>query len=310
VLRHWAITVTAVLALTGRVEHGSLFAQSPRPAFRAGVDLVSLSVTVIDPAQRYVTDLTRDDFEVFENGSPQRLTFFARTDVPLAMALLLDTSASMEEALPAAQEAAIGFIRELGPADVATVIDFDSRVNIAQDFTSNAANLERAILRTSADGSTALYNAVYVALKELNRIRVQDDAPRRRAIILLSDGEDTASLVEFDEVLDLASRSDTAIYAIRLSAGADPRPRGRRPDATFILRQLTQQTGGRAFFPLRTAELADVYGDIRHELSSQYSLAYESNSPRADRRFRRITVRVNRAGATIRTRQGYYAAGD
>ncbi len=308
-LQRWTAAVAATVVLSWSVEPGGLSAQAQRPAFRAGVDLVSLSVTVIDPEQRYLTDLTRDDFEIFENGVRQRLTFFGQTDVPLALALLLDTSASMEGALATAQEAAIGFIRQLEPRDLATVIDFDSRVSILQEFTNNYAELERAIRRTSAGGSTTLYNAVYIALKSLNTMRLPEEerALRRRAIILLSDGEDTASLVGFDEVLDLASRSDIVIYAIGLG-GQQPVARGSYQDAPFILRQLAQHTGGRGFFPLRAIDLADVYGDIRRELSSQYSLAYQSTNAQDDGQFRRVAVRVNRAGAIARTRPGYYAA--
>jgi Ca-activated chloride channel homolog len=308
VLQAWIAAVAAVVALIWGVERAPLSAQPQRPAFRAGVDLVSLSVTVVDSEQRYVTDLDRDDFDVFENGVRQRLTFFGQTDVPLALALLLDTSASMEGSLATAQEAAIGFIRQLEARDLATVIDFDSRVSILQEFTNNYAELDGAIRRTSAGGSTALYNAVYIALKTLNTMRLPEEegALRRRAIILLSDGEDTASLVGFDEVLDLASRSDIVIYAIGLG-GREPIARGSFQDAPFILRQLAQHTGGRAFFPLRAIDLAEVYGDIRRELSSQYSLAYQSSNPQADGEFRRVAVRVNRAGTIARTRPGYYA---
>ena len=137
------------------------------PAFRGGVDLVSLNVTVVDAMAHYVTDLEQDDFSVFEDGVKQDVTFFNKTNLPIALAVLLDTSASMDTKLPTAQEAAIGFVRRLRPQDLAEVIDFDSRVNIAAPFTDNAGELEQAIRKTSAGGSTSLYNAVYNALKDL-----------------------------------------------------------------------------------------------------------------------------------------------
>jgi len=281
-----------------------------RPAFRAGVDLVSLSVTVSAPGQRYVAGLSRDDFTVIENGVRQDLTFFATTGVPLALALLIDTSASMDEALGTAQEAAIGFARQLGRADIATVVDFDSTVQIAQGFTNDGRALESAIRRTAAGGSTALYNAVYIALKELNKLIPEHDSevPRRRAMIVLSDGDDTSSLVDFEQVLDLASRSDTVIYSIGLGQQA---PGGLRNNQTgeFVLRRLAEQTGGRAFFPQLARDLAAVYQSIRDELSSQYSLAYESTAAARDGQWRRVTVRVNRPSVMVRTRQGYYAPG-
>ena len=189
-----------------------------RAPFRSGVDVIGMNVTVTDASRHYVTDLDRQDFQIFEDGRPQEVTFFRKGSLPLALALLIDTSASMEQNLDVAQEAAVGFVRALAPADVASVIDFDSRVQVRQDFTADRNALEHAIRQTSAGGSTALYNAVYIALKELNKT-IRDEPlaeSRRRAIVILSDGEDTSSLVGFDEVLDLAARSDTAIYAIGL----------------------------------------------------------------------------------------------
>jgi Ca-activated chloride channel homolog len=299
--------VVAILAL-GTTGFVNVRAQTYRPIFRVGVDIVSLNVTVTDAARRYVGDLNRDDFVVLEEGAPQNVVFFRKTDVPLALALLLDTSASMEPALATAQEAAIGFARQLGPADVAMLIDFDSKVQVLAHFTSDRSELEEAVRRTMAGGSTSLYNAVYVALKELSRIKLEDEQQglRRRAIILLSDGEDTSSLVSFDELLDLASRSDTMIYTIGLGS-ADSSGRRTFQDAQFVLRRLAQQTGGRAFFPQAARELTGVYGEIRDELSSQYLLAYESGSQK-NGQWRRVNVRVNRPNVMVRARQGYYAA--
>jgi Ca-activated chloride channel homolog len=300
--------IVAVLALgtTSQVRAG---AQGSRPIFRGGVDIVPLSVTVTDADRRYVGDLARDDFVVLEEGMPQNVVFFRKTDVPLALALLIDTSASMEQALATAQEAAIGFARQLGPADVATVIDFDSRVQVLADFTSDRGALEDAVRRTVAGGSTSLYNAIYIALKELSRIKLEDEKQglRRRAIVMLSDGEDTSSLVSFDEVLDSASRSDTMIYTIGL--GGAEAPARRAQDPQFVLRRLAQQTGGRAFFPQAAKDLAGVYREIRDELSSQYLLAYESGS-RRNGQWRRVNVRVNRPNVTVRARQGYFAPTD
>ena len=142
-----------------------------RPSFQAGVDIVSINVTVIDEGGRYITDLDVEDFGVFENGIQQDLTFFTREQLPIALALLIDTSASMERRLSTAQEAAIGFARQLRQADLASVIDFDNRVNILQEFTNKPDALERAIRRTSAGGSTSLHNAIYIALKELQKNR-------------------------------------------------------------------------------------------------------------------------------------------
>src|SRR5258705_9591959 len=142
---------------------GQAPARPQQPSFRVGVELVSLNVTVFDGTQKYVTDLAADDFSVFEDGVKQDVTFFNRTNLPIALALLIDTSASMETKLATAQEAAVGFAKRLRQQDLAEGIDFDSRVIVLQNFTNSANELESAIKKTSAGGSTSLYNAVYIA---------------------------------------------------------------------------------------------------------------------------------------------------
>jgi Ca-activated chloride channel family protein len=278
-----------------------------RPTFSTGIEVVSLNVTVTDSTNRYVTDLDESMFEIFEDGVLQDVKYFNRSNQPIALALLLDTSASMEERLTTAQEAAVGFAQRVRQADVAEVIDFDSRVEIIQPFTNDPVILERAIRSTAAGGSTALYNAIYISLKELKKIQARTpDEVRRQAIIVLSDGEDTSSLVTFDEVLDLAKRSETAIYSIGLRSRDQQSARGFR-EAEFALRQLSEETGGRVFFTNSIEELAGVYGQIADELSSQYSIGYTSKNGRRDGSWRRIVVRVNRPNARPRTKQGYYA---
>jgi Ca-activated chloride channel family protein len=282
---------------------------APQVPFRAGVELVSLNVTVTDGTQKYVTDLAPEDFQVYEDGVKQEVTFFNKTNLPIALALLLDTSASMESKLPTAQEAAIGFAKKLRAQDLAEVIDFDSRVVVLQNFSNALSDLEQAIHKTSAGGSTSLYNAVYIALKDLKKVVARNtEEIRRQAIIVLSDGEDTSSLLPFEEVLDLAKRSETAIYSIGLRTpdGPGTTTKGFK-EAEFVLRQFSQETGGRAFFPSQLSDLAGVYGQIADELSSQYTVGYTSRNPKRDGSWRRIVVRVNRPSLTARTKLGYFA---
>jgi Ca-activated chloride channel homolog len=284
-----------------------LAAQQP-PSFRAGVDLVSLNVTVTE-GSKYVTDLNQEDFSVYEDGVKQDVTFFNRSNLPIALALLLDTSASMESKLQTAQDAAIGFAKKLRPQDLAEVIDFDSRVVVLQNFTNSAGDLENSIRKTSAGGSTSLYNAIYIALKDLKKVVAKSpDEIRRQAIVVLSDGEDTSSLLPFEEVLDLAKRSETAIYSIGLRAGEGPATTTRGfKEAEFVLRQFSQETGGRSFFPNQLSDLNTVYGQIADELSSQYIVGYTSRNPKRDGAWRRIVVRVNRPSTQARTKLGYFA---
>jgi Ca-activated chloride channel homolog len=281
-------------------------AQAPiQPSFRTGVDLVSLNVTVSESGH-YVTDLEQADFNVYEDGVQQNVTFFNKTNLPIALAVLLDTSASMDTKLPTAQEAAIGFAKRLRKQDLAEVIDFDNRVSVLQAFTNSSQQLEQAIRRTSAGGSTSLYNAVYIALKDLKKAVAKNaDEIRRQAIIVLSDGEDTSSLLPFEEVLDLAKRSETAIYSIGLR---DNDSGGTKlfKEAEFVLKQFSQETGGRAFFPNQISELTNVYGQISDELSSQYTVGYTSKNPKRDGAWRKVVVRVNRPNNTARTKLGYF----
>lgn len=284
--------------------------QAPAPqqsqVFRAGVDIVSLNVTAVTGQNHYVTDLAESDFSVFEDGAKQELTFFNHGNLPVALSLLIDTSASMEQRMGIAQEAAIGFARRLHESDLAQVLDFDNRVEVAQDFTNNVAALEKAIRGTAAGGSTSLHNAVYIALKELAKIKAKSaDDVRRQAIVVLSDGEDTSSLVSYEEVLDLAKRSETAIYTIGLKPQETTALKGFR-EAEFVLRQFAQETGGRAFFPARTEDLKDVYGQIGDELSSQYTLGYASRNSRRDGAWRRVVVQIARPNVVVRTKRGYF----
>ena len=321
---HLALVVAAVLGATGLGAWGTGLDQnvirdpppsqsspsqsSPQqPAFRAGIDVVSLNVTVTDAASKYVTSLDQDDFSVFEDGVKQDVTFFTKTNIPIALSLMLDTSASMDSKLQTAQEAAVGFVRRLRPQDLAEVIDFDSRVSILAPFTGVGADLEQAIRKTSAGGSTSLYNAIYIALKDLKKIVAKNvEEIRRRAIVVLSDGEDTSSLLPFDEVLDLAKRSETVIYAIGLRGNEATESKGFK-EAEFTLRQLSQETGGRAFFFNQIADLSKVYSEISEELSSQYTVGYTSKNARRDGGWRRVVVRVNGKPLQARTKQGYFA---
>jgi Ca-activated chloride channel family protein len=291
-----AATACALLTAVG------LAAQQGR--FRAGVEIVSLSVTVTD-GPKYVTGLEQEDFDVFEDGAKQSISFFSHLQQPVALAILLDTSNSMEDKIGTAQEAAIGFVRRMKKNDAIEVIEFNSQVRIPQPFTNDVNALERAIRATTVNGSTSLYNAIYVSLKQLKDERARSaEEIRRQAIIVLSDGDDTSSVIEYDDVLDLAKRSETAIYAIGLRQPETGR--GKFKEAEFVLRQLSQETGGRVFFPTSVSELPKIYEQISEELASQYSIGYSSKNPMKNGAWRRIEVRVNKPGLLARTRRGYY----
>ena len=291
------VAVTALVCVEAR----------QRPSFRSAIDLVLLNVTVTAPGGRYVYDLSADDFQVFEDGRPQEVTFFSPATVPLSVSLVLDTSSSMDDEMAWSKQAAMDFVARLRPADLAEVISFDSKVEVLQPMTSDRQALAAAIQRMRAGGATSLYNAVYIALRQFEKAKPATDADiRRQVILVLSDGEDTSSLITLEQLLDTAKRSQTAIYTVGL--GLEPQTSiTKRTDGEFSLRQLARETGGRLFVPKRPTELSDVYTQIANELTSQYAIGYFSNNVRADGRWRSVAVRVAQPNLQARTRGGYYA---
>jgi Ca-activated chloride channel homolog len=284
-------------------------AQAPAP-FRSGTELVVLQVSVVDPERRPVSGLHEDDFGVFEEGRSQAISLFASTNAPLDLMLLLDTSVSMSERMAATQEAAINFVRTLRTEDRGAVVLFNDSVQVAQPLTRERAALEAAIRGASPAGGTALYEALYVALRELARAQRGTDPLRRQALVVLSDGEDTGSRLLFEDVLEEARRNAVTMFTITPSAsGVDAFsgvPLYRRPGAAYEMGQLARETGGRTFAPARIEDLAGVYGEISEELSRQYWLAYVPGPSSGG--FRRLSVRiVGEPTLRARTRTGYYA---
>jgi Ca-activated chloride channel family protein len=276
------------------------------PTFEVGIDVTNLDVSVRE-GRSYVGDLARNDFAVYEDGVRQDVSLFVHEWLPISLTIMIDVSASMSAHLPVAQKAATGFLSTLQPGDKAAVMTFNSRIATLVDFTEDRAALEAAIARTEASGATALHNALYVALKDLARQKTPGQL-RRRAIVLLSDGEDTASLVTDEQVVDLARKTEVGIYAISLRAERDAdHLRQHFSQAAFLLTTLAQESGGRVYFPASLSELDEVYGRIAEELRTLYSIGYVSNNRRRDGKWRRIVVRVpSREGLEVRYKIGYY----
>ena len=279
--------------------------------FRAGVDIVGLNVVVTDGAQKPVNGLQQNDFTVTEDGVPQEVTFFAASAVPLDLAILLDTSASMSDKIQTAQEAAVGFAKRLNPSDRISVVAIKDAVKTLHPLDEDVDGALTAIRETTASGGTALYNALYMSMREMIKQRRGNGDVRRQAIALLTDGDDTASLVSFDDVMDVAKQSGIAVYAITLQSALAARlsaPGRRSPsDSEFAMRALALETGARSFAPTDIAELAGIYGTIAQELANQYSIGYTSKNPRQDGAYRHVVVRVDQPGARTRTRSGYVA---
>ncbi len=282
-------------------------AQAPT-RFRSSVDLVALNIVATDGQGRLITGLNREDFSVSEDGVPQQVSFFAAAPMPIDLVILLDTSSSMSDKIATVQAAAIGFIAAIRAGDRVTVVDIKDNVRVIHPLNEDAPGARAAIQATTPRGNTSLYNGLYMTLRELMKQRASDGDVRRQAIVVLSDGDDTTSLVSYEDVNELARRSGVAIYTITLRSALARNTLARsagNAEAEFSMKELSQLTGARAFFPTAITELAGVYGLIAEELATQYSLGYSPVNPRSDAAFRRIDVRIGRPGIRARTRTGY-----
>jgi Ca-activated chloride channel family protein len=280
-----------------------------RAVFRGGIDLVHLHVTVTDGQEHSVTGLREQDFLVYEDGVRQQVALFSGEGAPLSVLLMIDGSGSMEEMLPAARLAAERVLLALRPGDRARVVAFNDRDSVLQDFTEDRRALSEALGRISAGGATALYRTIYVALKDLRREQ-KDTSARRLAMVLLTDGLDTASSVSDEQLLELARGGEVSIYPISLRPSARVEANAAAfGAASYFLSRLASETGGRAFFASSAGELDGVYARIADEMRAQYSLAYAPPAHRKDG-WRRIVVRTpGRANLQVRHRLGYYSRG-
>jgi VWFA-related protein len=284
--------------------------------FSAGIEMVPLNVTVTDKRQQYVRDLTESDFAVFEDGVRRSIAVFDAGRVPVDLALLLDTSASIRDQIGMIRAAAIGFLNTLGPDDRATVVGFSHRVDVLQPWTGDRIQLESAIRRSSASGGTSLFTALYVALRSFGEARLGDQL-RRQAIVVLSDGDDTSSVVSFDDALETCRRAGVSIYTIRMTrVGLDQnlaltlRRSAKSISPEYVMGTFAKETGARTYTLTKIRELAATYGSIADELSNQYVLGYYPGPRLAGALYRRVAVQVvGRNDAVARTRLGYSIAG-
>jgi len=314
------VKVIAALTVVVGVVSSSAFAQDPlaaqgrTPTFRSASAIVALNVTVQDRGAKFVHDLKPEDFVVYEDGVKQDVQFFESTRVPVDLIVLIDTSLSMRDKLTIVHEAASSFLKTLRPGDRGAVVSFASTVSVLQPLTSDQALLEKAVRSTAPYGETCLNNAVYIALKQFGQATRQEGEVRRQAIVLLSDGADTASLVSFDDVIALSRRTGVNIYTVSLQSQADALQeetwgRRRSETADFAMKSLAKETGAQAFFPAPTG-LKGVYATIASELASQYSIGYVPANGQTDGTFRRVNVQVvTRPDLRSRTRLGYTAEG-
>jgi VWFA-related protein len=292
-----------------------LAAQKPAPAPQAGVESpdtrivlevnrVDVLFTVSDKKGRFVTDLGRNDFEVFENKKPQNiLEFTAESDLPLRLAILIDTSNSIRDRFHFQQEAATRFIDGVirPHADKAAIVSFDTAAELVSDLTDDTDKLNKAVQELRPGGGTALYDAIYFACRD----KLMQDQPRtkfRRAMVILSDGEDNNSRYTRDQALEMAQKADVVIYTISTNITRIP------TDGDKIMKYFASETGGLAFFPFKAEDLSQSFENIANELRHQYMILYRPEPLKTDGLYHTVDIKVRgRKDLVVRARKGYYA---
>jgi VWFA-related protein len=274
--------------------------QESQTTIRAEVALVDVVFTAMDKDGHPVSGLKVDDFQISENREPQKIEYFSAlgkgSEVPLTIALLIDTSGSVKNKLDFEKETAAEFFREvLRPSkDLALIIQFDADVNLVQDFTQKQGDLLHALESLKAGNSTALYDAVYLAAEE----KLQGEVGRK-VMVVITDGDDTSSKVKKEAAIEAAQKHDVIIYGIGVRSN---------DFVPGVLKKFADETGGAFFSPrAQFAEIQAAFRAIGEEIQGQYSLAYSSTNKKKDGTFRSIDLRCKARGVRVRARKGYYA---
>jgi Ca-activated chloride channel family protein len=275
------------------------------------VNVVLVNTTVTDSQGHYVAKLEKEDFRLWEDRIEQKIEYFGSEDIPQTVGIVFDVSASMRNKITVAQEAAMKFLQMGKRDDEFFLIEFNDRAELSKDFTANSARLEKQLLTASPDGNTALYDAIYLALQ-----KVRGGHNPRKALLLITDGEDNWSSYTLSEVKEFLKESDAQLYAIGIenwNSHQHMRPEEERDPriARFVLTELSDLSGGRAFFTMSVADLNDICTRIAIELQSQYILGYVSTNTNKDEKWRKISLKVepatNSARLYVRAKRGYYA---
>ena len=300
-LRVWLTVSALVLAST--------ILSAQQPLFTSGIDLVHLGVTVVGRDGDPVTELTVDDFELYEDGAIQDIQYFSRgmasdaETMPLHLGLMFDASVSMEQEGRFAKTAAIKFLNTLPYAEDMTLVDFDTEVRVGRYGQDDFPRLVERIRNRRPGGLTAFYDALGVYLDGAF------DQDGRKVLLVYSDGEDTRSLLTFPNMLDLVKASDVTIYAIGFQ---EHLPRSNRAIRRMRLEQLADLTGGQCYFPTSLEELDGIYEQITDELDARYSLGYVSANDQTDGTWRDVEIKIKKSRpdlerVKVRNRQGYFA---
>ncbi|MFZ0199364.1 MAG: VWA domain-containing protein [Candidatus Sulfotelmatobacter sp.] len=272
---------------------------------RVGINEVNVVFTVTDKHGKRVTDLKQNDFRIVDDSKPavEVRSFHSETNLPLQVGLLIDASSSVRDRFKFEQESAIEFLNQTirKRYDQAFVVGFDATPEVTQDFTDDTERLGHGVRELRPGGGTALYDALYYACRD-KLLKAPQIGPTRRAIILLSDGEDNQSHVSREEAIEMAQRADAIIYTISTNVS------GTKGAGDKVLERMADATGGRAFFPFQIRDVTNAFGEIQEELRSQYDVSYKPADFKPDGHFRTIEIVANdRKNFKVRARRGYYA---
>ncbi len=287
--------------------------QTPQKDFRIGVnvDLVVVHTSVVDKGGQFVSGLKKDNFKVFEDNIGQDIVSFSQEDVPVSLGIVIDTSGSMRNKIDNVTKAALAFIKASNPDDQEFLIGFNDEVELLEDYTNDIDTISDSLNNTIVTGGTALYDAIYLAVQ-----KAQNGIKPKKALILITDGEDRDSYYSLDEMVAKVQESDVQIYSIGFlneipEKGLFGRWSKSEPEkARDALQRISEETGAKAFFPKNVSDIHTIVAEIAHELRSQYSISYISSNAARDGAWRRIRVALNSpsgSGLHVRYRAGYFA---
>ena len=268
------------------------------------VDEVNVVFTVIDKRGKFVNDLKKDDFRVMDDSKPAQSirSFRSETNLPLRVGLLVDASNSIRDRFKFEQEAAIEFLNQIiHQQDQAFVLGFDTTPEVTQNFTNNTEALSRGVRMLRPGGGTAMYDAIYYACRDEIMAKDKGNIETRRAIILLSDGDDNQSRVSREEAVEMAQKAEVIIYTISTNSS------GMRLKGDKVLEHFADETGGRSFFPFKVQDVSDAFLQIQDELRSQYAISYKPADLQPNGKYHGIQILADNKKYKVRARKGYYA---
>jgi VWFA-related protein len=276
--------------------------------FSVGTKLVVCHTTVMDKSGHLITNLTKDQFTVLENGAPQEIRNFKREDVPVAMGLIVDNSGSMREKRAKVEAASLALVKDSNPDDEVFVVNFNDEAYLdlphQKDFTSDIKEMEEALTRIDSRGGTAMRDAIRMSIDHLKEKAHKD----KKVLVVVTDGNDNSSVISLENLVKAAQQSETLIYGVGLLGDEERREAAR---ATRALKSLGEATGGAVFFPKELSEVDKIAHQVAHDIRNQYTIEYSPSNTNMDGTFRQIKILVKAPGnPSVRTRSGYYATAD